>query len=507
MKPILLIDFGSTYTKVTAIDIENGVLLGSSQDSTTIEDDVRIGMNKALDKLYQQTGIAVEDYYDKYACSSAAGGLIMVSIGLVPSLTLEAAKRAALGAGAKVVGGFGFELSKGEIRQIEERNCDIIMLAGGTNGGNKATILHNAQMLANSSIDCPVLVCGNVSVQDDVAEILEAGGKQYYLADNVLPEVSQVCVEPAQEVIRQIFVKHITKAKGLEHAAEFIGRDIIPTPKASLNAATLLAEGSRHETGLGSVLVLEIGGATINVHSVCENKPVNPNTVMRGLPEGKIKRTVEGDLGIRWNSDTICDLVTPEGIRDNLRRLAPEVDAEVIDPAEYTAFMRQNTSYKPQTDEEWAFDVALAYSAASVAVRRHAGTAKMEAMAMGEVEVQRGKNLTEVPTVIGVGGIFRYGRRPERVLPAATYSLRNPESLRPTNPNFYMDKNYILYAVGLLSQDYPDEALRFAKKYLVPVSRQETGAVDVAEYVHKQSVDQFQDLNAHAACHMGSFGC
>ena len=70
-----------------------------------------------------------------------------------------------------------------------------------------------------------------------------------------------------------------------------------------------------------------------------------------------------------------------------------------------------------------------------------------------------------------------------------------------------MDKNYILYAVGLLSQDYPDEALRFAKKYLVPVSRQETGAVDVAEYVHKQSVDQFQDLNAHAACHMGSFGC
>ena len=278
MKPYLLVDFGSTYTKVTAIDLEAEEVLGTAQSSTTIEDDVRIGMNKALAELEKQTGLKPEDYVDKYSCSSAAGGLKMISIGLVPALTLEAATRAAYGAGAKVVGGYGFELSNSEVRKIVDEHCDIVMLAGGTNGGNKAVILHNAEKLAASDIECPILVCGNSSVQDDVQEILESAGKKVYVTDNVLPSVDEVNVGPAQEVIRDIFVKHITKAKGLDKAIEFIGRDIIPTPKATLNAAELLAEGTPHEKGMGSVLILEIGGATINVHSVEDIKPVTSQT-------------------------------------------------------------------------------------------------------------------------------------------------------------------------------------------------------------------------------------
>ena len=155
MKPYLLVDFGSTYTKVTAIDLEAETVLGTAQSSTTIEDDVRIGMNKALAELEEKTGLKPDDYVDKYASSSAAGGLNMISIGLVPALTLEAATRAACGAGAKVTGGYGFELSKSEVRKIVEANCDIIMLAGGTDGGNKQVILSNAEKLAASDIDCP----------------------------------------------------------------------------------------------------------------------------------------------------------------------------------------------------------------------------------------------------------------------------------------------------------------------------------------------------------------
>ena len=475
MKAYLLIDFGSTYTKVTAIDLESETVLGTAQSSTTIEDDVRIGMNKALDELEKITGLSVDDYVDKYASSSAAGGLKMISIGLVPALTLEAATRAACGAGAKVIGGYGFELSKSEVRKIVEANCDIVMLAGGTNGGNKQVILANAEKLAESDIDCPILVCGNVSVQDDVQEILEEGGKQVYVCDNVLPAVDEVNIGPAQEIIRQIFVKHITKAKGLEHAVEFVGRDIIPTPKATLNAAELIAEGSKNEHGMGSVLILEVGGATINVHSVEEVHPVTAQTVLRGLPENRVKRTVEGDLGIRWNSDTICELVGADTLCENMKMLAPDVDSTSIDPKEYTHYLRYHTYHTPQNAEEWAFDVALAYSAADVAVRRHAGEARRQTISIGEIDVQYGKTLLDVKTVIGVGGIFRYGENPERVLPAAKFDMKHPESLRPLNPDYYIDKNYIVYAVGLLSQDHPDEALRIAKKYLVPVDKQATG--------------------------------
>ncbi|MBC2888986.1 methylaspartate mutase accessory protein GlmL [Gordonibacter massiliensis (ex Traore et al. 2017)] len=469
MEAYLLIDFGSTYTKVTAIDLEGEVVLGTAQASTTIETDVRVGLDEALRLLQVASGLSLGDYAGKYACSSAAGGLKMVSIGLVPSLTLEAARRAALGAGAKVIGSYGYELSSAQAAEIEAMTCDIVMLAGGTNGGNKDVIRHNADKLAQTGIACPILVCGNTAVQDEIARKLEASGKKVYLADNVLPEVDQVRVESAQSVIREIFVKHITKAKGLEYAAKFIGRDIIPTPKASLNAASLIAEGSKHEPGMGSILVLEIGGATINVHSVEEVKPVTPQTIVRGLPENKVKRTVEGDLGIRWNANTICELVGAETIMDNLRKVAPDIDVDSVDPATFTSFLARNTSHKPETPAEWAFDIALAYSAADVAVRRHAGTARKETVAIGEVDVQRGKNLLDVRNVIGIGGIFRYGQHPERILPAAAYDLKNPESLRPVHPNFYLDTTYVLYAVGLLSQDHPDQALRIAKKYLRPV--------------------------------------
>ncbi|HIS40849.1 MAG TPA: glutamate mutase L [Candidatus Aphodovivens avistercoris] len=476
MEAYLLIDFGSTYTKVTAVDLDTETVLGTAQSSTTIEDDVRIGLNKALDELERQCGLGIEDYAARYACSSAAGGLKMVAIGLVPSLTLEAAKRACLGAGAKVIGSYGFELTRAQIAEIEEKRCDIIMLAGGTDGGNKDIILHNAGMLAKSAVDCPILVCGNAAVQDDIKEQLVAEGKQVYLADNVLPEVDRVCVESAQEIIRDIFVKHITKAKGLDKAAELVHRDIIPTPKATLDAATLLAEGTGTEPGMGSVLILEIGGATINVHSVEEVKPVSPHAIIRGLPEGKVKRTVEGDLGIRWNAHTICELVGSDVLRSNLAMLDPDADADSIDPDEFTRFLSSTTSHKPENETERAFDVALAFSAADVAVRRHAGTAHKETISIGEVDVQRGKNLLDVHSVIGVGGIFRYGEHPERILAAAKYNLRNPESLRPINPDFYLDKTYVIYAMGLLSQTHPDAALRIAKKYLKPVTKAEVGA-------------------------------
>ena len=39
-------------------------------------------------------------------------------------------------------------------------------------------------------------------------------------------------------------------------------------------------------------------------------------------------------------------------------------------------------------------------------------------------------------------------------------------SLRPKKPNFYLDENYILFAIGLLSQVEPEKALNIAKKYL-----------------------------------------
>ena len=54
MKAVLLIDFGSTYTKVTAVDVEGGVLLGTADSFTTIQTDIGEGLANALEKLHSK---------------------------------------------------------------------------------------------------------------------------------------------------------------------------------------------------------------------------------------------------------------------------------------------------------------------------------------------------------------------------------------------------------------------------------------------------------------------
>lgn len=472
MSVYLLVDFGSTYTKVLAVDLDREVIVGRAQAPTTIDSDVTIGLNEALAELAEAHGVDLAGVAGKYASSSAAGGLKMAAIGLVPELTLEAARRACLGAGAKLVCGYGFEIDREIVATLEAARCDIILLCGGTDGGDRKAIIHNARMLAHSGLECPILVAGNRVAGDCVQEILEKYGKTVYRASNVLPRLDTVEVEPAQELIREIFIAHITKAKGLDKAASWIGRSIIPTPRASLQAATLLAGGAGNEAGLGSLLVLEIGGATTNVHSVMEQSLVTPQTVLRGLPESRVKRTVEGDLGIRYNAPTIYGFVGRDTFLGRLRALSPPTGAEAdwqdFDPEQHVSFLSRNVGHAPESELGLNADIALAESAAAIAVERHAGTIRQEFSVVGEILVQYGKNLLDCENVIGTGGIFRYGLHPERVLQAALFSAESPWSLKPRAPRLYLDRDYMLYGMGLLAEDHPVPALRMAKKYLRP---------------------------------------
>src|SRR2546423_11544933 len=106
----LLIDFGSTYTKLRAVDLEHGRILGSGQGPSTVTSDIMIGMKAALTDLEKHLGELPRFKY-RLASSSAAGGLRMVTVGLVRELTAEAARRAALGAGARLVGTFSYRLT------------------------------------------------------------------------------------------------------------------------------------------------------------------------------------------------------------------------------------------------------------------------------------------------------------------------------------------------------------------------------------------------------------
>ena len=194
MRPYLLIDFGSTYTKLTAVDLAAPAVLGTASALTTVEEGLIVGYQKARQELAKAVGSLA--YEARIACSSAAGGLRLVAIGLVPELTVEAAKRAALGAGARVVGTYGFELTGSDLEEIMSLQPDLVLLAGGTDGGNKTALRHNGQLLAASPLSVPLILAGNKTVAPEVEELLRRAGKICYRVPNVLPQLDRLNIKP-----------------------------------------------------------------------------------------------------------------------------------------------------------------------------------------------------------------------------------------------------------------------------------------------------------------------
>ena len=250
MKPVLLTDFGSTYTKLTAVDLDAAKILGTAQAYTTVASDVRIGFQKALDALLAQTGPLT--FAQSYACSSAAGGLRMMVSGLVPELTMEAARLASLGAGAKIVGQFSFELTQDDLETIQRVNPDIFLLVGGTDGGNSACVIHNAQMLATIRPQFPIVLAGNRTAMQQCRKALE--GCEVSVCENVMPKFGVLKTEDTQKTIRSIFLRRIVQAKGLSAAAEQMSGPMMPTPAAVMQAMTLLAKGTDKTPGIGELI-------------------------------------------------------------------------------------------------------------------------------------------------------------------------------------------------------------------------------------------------------------
>ena len=456
MKAILLIDFGSTYTKLTAVDVEAEEILGTAAAYTTVETDINDGLNEGLRRLEAKIGKL--DYEKCYACSSAAGGLRMVTSGLVPDLTGEAAKTASLGAGAKVVGIYAFQLTEDDLEEIRAAKPDIFLLVGGTDGGNTENILHNARMLATMEPSFPVVIAGNRTAARECSRILEKF--ETYICPNVMPKFGVLNIEPTQKQIREIFLNKIIQAKGLSKAAALLSDIMMPTPSAVLQAMELLAQGCEGETGIGDLIAVDVGGATTDVYSMADGMPETMNTVYKGIPEPFAKRTVEGDIGMRYSIRGIVDAAGVERIA-RLSGLSARRVEELVD------YLRSHTDRLPDGDPELeALDFALASMAIETAVARHAGTMEETYTMMGQTFVQSGKDLRHVRQVVVTGGSLIHTKRTAEIAKHALYSPAQPDSLRPRTADIWVDRTYILAAMGLLSSYYPQTALRIMKKEL-----------------------------------------
>ncbi|MBU1141101.1 MAG: glutamate mutase L [Firmicutes bacterium] len=460
MPNYLLVDFGSTFTKLTAVDLDREDIIATSKAITTVDTNIVIGYEKALERLYEKIGSKI-DFDRIIACSSAAGGLKMVAIGLVEELTTEAATRVCLGAGAKVELVLSHNINNAEVQSILDKNIDIVLLAGGANGGNSECVIHNAKKLANSSVIAPIVFAGNKDAADEITEILSAAKKDFYICENVMPHLNVLNINSAKDKIKEIFVKNIIEAKGIKKIEKTIDRVVVPTPNAVLMAAELLSTGFDNESGLGDLMIADVGGATTDIYSMAAGLPTQMNALLSGLEEPFAKRTVEGDLGMRYSALGVLSAMSPSEI-SHFNKKGIDIVMEATNRFKHIDFISES-------DHDYIVDDILAARCIDTATSRHVGTLKGVYTPMGIMYYQVGKDLTKANYFIGTGGVVISSKDPVKMLKRATKIESRSMELRPKAPKFLLDKAYILSAMGLLSMDHPEIALKIMKKHITEI--------------------------------------
>ncbi|NLZ99686.1 MAG: DNA mismatch repair protein MutL [Clostridiaceae bacterium] len=441
---LLCAEIGSTTTVVNAfddLDGNNPVFLGQGVAATTVQDgDVMIGLQRAKDDLQSRLMTDTLEAADVLATSSAAGGLTMTVHGLVPDMTVRAAREAALGSGAVIRAVTAGKLRPSDIERCLAVRPRIVMVSGGVDHGERATALFNFEALAKALPDVPILYAGNVDNHDDIRRLAERFGTPLYITQNVYPTLDELNVAPAREVIQTVFESHIVEAPGMARIRDTVTGAIMPTPGAVMAMAEHLYDA------LGDLLVLDVGGATTDVHSVTwGSERFRP---MITSPEPFSKRSVEGDLGVFLNRSQVIGAMTYQE-----RCLLPSTYEEEL----------LCIPDMPRTEEEIQLILPLVFTCASEALNRHAGQLVEHYTPRGRVQTVRGRDLSAVGTVLATGGALTRLPSVESMVRRLIDEAPLEKLYPPSSADVKIDHNYIMASCGVMTRKYPEAAMQLMR--------------------------------------------
>lgn len=532
-RKVMVVDFGSTFTKVGILDTATDEF--SLRYVPTTPEDIREGLANGLGILeecrasghWEPLDRKMREFDIKLPCSSAKGGLKMVTVSLVREESGFAADLSALTAGAKLLNSYDGRLTPEQARAIYELDQpEIILLAGGVDeGGDTETQLHNARMLAEYSryatyarYGVPVIYAGNQDVAGEIQSIFEKAGVAIRITENVMPEINNYHIEAVNEAIRELFQTIIIRGKGFDVVEEYMSAKFLPTPRAAFLGINLLAKGYGGESGLGNIVALDIGGCTTDFYA---NVAENPLYVFTGEDAvRKVKRTilktpnaplayrrVEGKYGLSYNAENLMELARFNNgklqleLNDFFNIKFPNYEPGTdpfnqfasgskgkrnIDLERMLRWIHVNPHVMPR-EREWVSVYSfLAREIMAIATGNNVGY-------VDETDtyfLQYGVNffIKECTTLLIGGTIYHkcsegleYHRDDLKLIASgALYDPRDEKSLRP-NGKVYLDASYLVSVLGgLYGRLDPERALRLMKKHLKPLELQADEASDEA---------------------------
>ncbi|WP_343448179.1 glutamate mutase L [Micromonospora oryzae] len=442
MSTAVCVDVGSTYTKAVVVDLDAGRLVGAGASPTTVGSDVLRGLDAAVGAATAAADVGDVPWH---VCSSAGGGLRLAVVGYEALVTAQAGRRVGLSAGADVVHVAAGRLGAAQVSALRAARPDVVLLVGGTDGGDAEVLTHNATRLARARWRVPVVLAGNVDVREELRAVLAGAGVPVTVADNVLPRIGVLEPGSARAAIREVFLRHVIGGKRLSRGPRF-GRLVrAATPDAVLTGVEVLADAVG-----GDLVVVDVGGATTDVYSVLtpDERAAGPGREVAGSLWRA--RTVEGDLGVRWSAPGVVRAAVQERLVDAVEAGALAVAAGVraADPGFVAA-----------DEAGWVVDARIAALAATVAVRRHA-----RGGATGE---RGGRDLRDVRLLVGSGGVLRHvpAGAGAGVLGAVLSDHAGGWAV-PRAARAVVDVEYVLAAAGLLAADHPQAAGALVRRHL-----------------------------------------
>jgi uncharacterized protein (TIGR01319 family) len=475
-KQVICIDIGSTWTKAARFRlVGNRFDLEARAVVPTTTDYLPNGFYEALSKLNPEIAWQTEDPapIEVRFSSSAKGGLNIAVVGLVPELTLQIGRLAAFSAGARISAAFPFKLTQSFVKTINDANPDILLLCGGTDGGNERYVCENAKVIARSDFSGTVVYAGNHFAVDQIKEIL--ADKKLLVTENLMPDFGKLNIQPARQAIRQVFLQQIVMGKGLNKLVEKFSLEPVPTPLAVFQLTEAIG---KHVSGWQNFAMIDMGGATTDIYSFSPAHYEESGTVLKGILEPTLKRTVEGDLGIRVSARAVVETAATM-LHQRLN------DAAAIKRLEsYVALLVQNTSHLPDRQEEEMFDRLLTDACIHNAFLRHAGYVERVYTARGPVWAQSGKDLRKTAKIIGTGGYLTRMVDSDYIVDVPPGEITADERipLVPEKYEYFVDTNYIFPLLGCLANDFPVQSATTAVSSLKRIQSNES----VKESCHRE---------------------
>lgn len=466
---IVATDCGSTTTKAILIEKIDGHWRQTERGEapTTVEEplaDVTIGVVNALTELGELAGRRFIDAdgriirpateaegCDLYiSTSSAGGGLQMVVAGVIREMTAASAKRAALGAGAivmEVLAANDKRRPHEQIQRIRELRPDMILISGGTDGGNLQQVVQIAERIAparpqprfGGQYRMPVIFAGNKEAAPHVQEVF-GDSVDLEIVPNLRPVLEYENLGPARDAIHDQFLEHVmAHAPGYDKLIKWADTPIMPTPGAVGNILETIARKQNI-----NVVGVDIGGATTDVFSVFQ---------------GQFNRTVSANLGMSYSISNVCAEATLPKI---LRWVHLEMDERELRNRVKNKMVRPTTI--PETLEALVFEQAVAREALRLAYVQHkefATTLKgvQQQRTIGDAFVQQssGQSLVDdmqLDLLVASGGVLSHAPRMEQTA-SMLIDAFEPQGFT----TLAKDSIFMMPHLGVLAEVHPEAAM------------------------------------------------